>query len=110
MIRIGNLRKITLAPNEVLIKIDRTSVLGNPFYMADESKRDMVCEKYKAYFVKKLADKDQVFIRALRDIYDTMKDHDVVLGCWCAPKRCHGETIINFINQQIVKAKMKGGE
>ena len=32
------------------VKVDRSSVLGNPFYMGNESQRDKVCDKYEAYF------------------------------------------------------------
>lgn len=31
-------------------KVDRTSVLGNPYYMFDECMRDDVCNKCEMYF------------------------------------------------------------
>ena len=35
-------------------RVDRTSPVGNPFYMRDESMRDEVCDRYKNYFYGQL--------------------------------------------------------
>jgi hypothetical protein len=52
MIEICNLRKQKpIEPYDV--KVDRTSILGNPFYMKDESQRSVVCDKYEEYFNQK---------------------------------------------------------
>lgn len=95
MLRIVNLRNYTLKENEILIKVDRSSILGNPYFMKDESERDTVCDKYQIYFDNKL--NDEKFINELRRIYSIAKDKDVALGCWCYPKRCHAETIKSFL-------------
>lgn len=42
-IRIVNLKNYSLNTGEVLIKVDRSSPVGNPFYMHDKSERDEVC-------------------------------------------------------------------
>ena len=53
MICIKNLRNEK--PNNAYdFKVDRSSVLGNPYYMFDECMRDDVCIKYEMYFYKKL--------------------------------------------------------
>ena len=82
-----------------VIRIDRQSPVGNPFYMRDESERDMVCNQYQAYFDNIIAHKDKYldFMQYLRYIYCTAVQTKVALACWCAPKRCHGETIKKFI-------------
>ena len=49
-LRIVNLRTYTPVPGEVLIKVDRSSPVGNKFHMKNESMRDEVCDKYKTYF------------------------------------------------------------
>lgn len=54
MVRIVNLRNYRASADEVLYKVDRTSAIGNPFWMKDESKRDEVCDKYKVYFDEKI--------------------------------------------------------
>ena len=96
MIRIVNLRTYRAVEGEVLIKVDRSSVLGNPFFMHNESERDSVCEQYEDYFNKQVS-KNADFTNALRNIYKVMQVYDVALGCWCYPKRCHAETIKKFL-------------
>ncbi len=99
MIRIVNLRNYKLHENEVLIKVDRTSPVGNPFIMHNESERDKVCDKYEEYF-QNSKERDR-FMNYLRIIYTKAKTQDVALGCWCYPKRCHAETIKNFIEENL---------
>ena len=104
MIRIVNLRNYKLNVDEVLIRVDRKTVVGNPFYMASETQRDLVCNQYQEYFDKKIKS-DENFLSALRDIYKIAKVHDIALGCWCYPKRCHAETIKTYIESflQFIK-------
>ena len=82
-----------------VIRIDRQSPVCNPFYMHNESERNKVCDQYQEYFNNNIANKDKCpeFIHYLRGIYLTAKSTKVALACWCAPKRCHGETIKAFI-------------
>ena len=105
MIRIANLRNVKLNPNEILIKVDRSSILGNPFYMHNESERNSVCDQYESYFNNIIAHKNDpnntAFMNELRRIYKIAKNNDIVLGCWCYPKRCHSETIKRFLEQYI---------
>ena len=97
MIRIVNIKNYRTQENEVLVKVDRTSVLGNPFFMKDESKRDEVCDKYKNHFNSKVYS-DMRFIAELNRIRDLIRSgKSVALACWCFPKRCHAETIKNFL-------------
>lgn len=108
MIRIVNLRNYKLNANEVLIKVDRSSVLGNPFYMASETQRDFVCDKYAEYFSKRkdfekqnmnIDGIDTTFIHKLIDIATEHLEHDIALGCWCYPKRCHAEVIKEYVER-----------
>jgi hypothetical protein len=100
MIRIVNLRNYRPVEGEVLIKVDRTSPVGNPFYMSDESRRDEVCDKYEAYF-NNPARHTSLFRYYLNDIIGTARNHNVALGCWCAPKRCHAETIKAYVEKVL---------
>ena len=51
MIEIINMRKQNkLKVGVPVIRVDRASVLGNPFYMHTEAERDEVCNKYEVYF------------------------------------------------------------
>lgn len=78
-------------------RVDRRSVVGNPFFMGSESQRDEVCNKYETYFNDVLL-KDEKALNYLRNMYRALKKHGhIELYCWCAPKRCHAETIRNFL-------------
>jgi hypothetical protein len=95
MINICNLRNEKIV-NDYDIRIDRVSVLGNPYYMRSESERDIVCDRYNKWFdLNKDKDKVKEELDRLIDIYN--KYGRIRLFCWCAPKRCHGETIVKYI-------------
>ena len=90
MIQIKNL-KAGKPENPWDVKVDRSSVLGNPFYMKSESHRDEVCENYAEWFK---ANKSPTFYLELKRLCELYKEHGKLnLYCWCAPKRCHAETI-----------------
>ena len=77
--------------------IGRGSPLGNPFRMNNENERDLVCDKYEAWFEQKVAERDPRVMNELRRLYAIAKQGDLILGCYCSPKRCHGETIKAFL-------------
>lgn len=82
-------------------RVDRKSPLGNPFKMYKEDQRDLVCDQYEAYFKDKIDDFDPTYIYWLRDIkYKALLANKPIfkLGCHCAPKRCHADTIAKFLN------------
>ena len=75
--------------------IGRPSPLGNPFFMKDESYRDSVCNQYKLWLEK---NKNIPAIRKeLLRLLNIAKKGPLVLICWCAPKRCHGESIRDML-------------
>lgn len=85
------------------VKIDRSNPLGNPFYMANESQRDKVCNQYQEWFNNTVLISKQVssYTELLR-LLDLYKKHGKLkLFCWCAPKRCHGETIKQWLESQL---------
>jgi len=50
----------------------------------------------------------KAFVRALNDIFEAaLKDyqqrgiHTVFLQCWCAPQKCHVDTICSYFNTKI---------
>jgi hypothetical protein len=94
------------------IRIDRATKYGNPFFMSVESRRDEVCDNYQRFFelqeavaVNKITVRQAeealihmglhvataiILIRDFRFDISELKDAKR-LGCWCAPKRCHGD-------------------
>ena len=102
-IRIVNLKSFRLKENEVLVRVDRQSVLGNVFKMREDSaeERDRVCDAYADYFNRKVKEQGRFRNEVIR-IYRMARDgKDIALGCWCYPKRCHAEVIKTFIESYL---------
>ncbi len=102
MIKIMNLH--TSKPTRPYdVCVDRTSVLGNKFHMKkNEHGRNAVCDDYIDYFDKESMNIINVeFQRALRKLMSLYKKHGQLrLFCWCAPKRCHAETIREYLLEE----------
>lgn len=90
MVEVINLRicKDWGKPGDVLI--DRRTKWGNPFTMQNESQRNEVCDKYETW----LNDKLKLKLFSLNDLKSAKR-----LGCWCSPKRCHGDYIKKILDQ-----------
>lgn len=71
------------------VKIDRGTRWGNPFVMGIDGDRDDVCNLYEQYAKWRL--------ELQPNWLDDLKGKD--LACHCAPKRCHGDTLIRLANQ-----------
>ena len=102
-IRVVNLRNYELKKDEVLIKVDRSSVLGNVYVMKSEKDRDKVCDLYEKMFDRKVGIKGSTFRNEVIRIYRMVREgKDVALGCWCYPKRCHADYIKAFIEKYLI--------
>lgn len=102
-IQILNKKTYTWRTGIAYFQVDRSSPLGNPFFMANESQRDEVCDKYEEWFYKMLEENvNEYFLAHLQEIYEAAyAGKEVALLCWCAPKRCHAETIKHFIETKV---------
>lgn len=96
MVYIGNFRE-KYNDNILQVRVDRKSPLGNPFVMSDESQRDSVCDLYEKYFLRKIEHKVEPFCDELERLISLANETDIRLMCWCSPKRCHAETIRDWI-------------
>ena len=67
------------------------SPLANPFVLEREADRDRVIDRYWRWLEERVREDDREVVEALLDLPD-----DALLGCWCAPKRCHTEAVIEF--------------
>lgn len=74
------------------VYIGRGSIFGNPFEIGRDGNRDEVIEKYKVWFYQVL--KDRIFRQALSPLRGKR------LGCFCAPQRCHGEVILEYLERE----------
>ena len=69
--------------------IGRPSIFGNPFVTGRDGTRDEVIRKFDMW-----ARTDPKVMRAIEAL-----PYDAVLGCFCAPKTCHGDMIVNLWHQ-----------
>lgn len=93
------------SPYDILI--DRTTIFGNPF---PEWKwgREGCIQKHRTYFYARL-ERDPEFKAKVLEL------EGKVLGCWCKPLLCHGDTIAEFLSaygwlQDIWEESMRGIE
>jgi hypothetical protein len=71
------------------VYIGRGSAFGNRYIIGKDGTRKEVIAKYRKWFVKMLR-KDR-FHRAV------MKLKGKRLGCFCKPKACHGDVIVEYL-------------
>ena len=73
----------------LFVRVDRQTDWGNQFKMGKryDGTRDEVCEKYAAWLLQQ---------RHLLDELSSLRGR--ALGCWCAPKRCHADTLAGLLN------------
>lgn len=81
-IKVLNKNKDTIPENSTYI--GRPSKWGNPFVMRSENDRDSVCDQYQKW----LYSQPELMIAAVKELRDKN------LVCYCAPRRCHGDTLM----------------
>ena len=66
----------------------RGSKWGNPFIMLDEgdAERERVIDAYRDWIVTQ-----PELMSSLEELRGKR------LGCWCAPRRCHGEVLVELL-------------
>jgi len=73
------------------VYIGRPSKWGNPYIIGKDGTREEVLEKYNNY------------IRGQPKLLrDTRLLRGLVLGCWCAPDRCHGDILLELANDSAI--------
>lgn len=82
------------------IYIGRGSPYGNPFAMSSTRTRDQVCDDYETYF-KDQVQNNRSFKQALDSLVNKAQTSNIELSCFCAPLRCHGDTIKRYIDKQL---------
>lgn len=66
----------------------RPSKWGNPFVMGGPNSRDTVCDKFERWFLSQ----PQLIADAKKEL------RGKTLVCFCAPKRCHCDTLLRVAN------------
>jgi len=70
------------------VRCDRFSDFGNPFEMDKDGDRDTVCDNYEQHYLP--------FKPSIHKQLMNLKGK--ALGCWCAPLRCHCDTLKAIID------------
>lgn len=75
------------------IEIGKRGWLGNPYHMKqnNELSRKIVLDKFKDYFYTRIK-LDEEFRKAVHELKGK------TLGCYCKPKSCHGDIIVDYLN------------
>jgi len=71
------------------VYIGRPSKWGNPFTVGIDGNRKEVIEKYREWIMQQPD--------LLKDIHELKGK---ILGCWCTPRRCHGEVLAELANKE----------
>ena len=82
--------------------IGRPSPLGNPFSMVTKSiaERNRVCDEYESYFESAKA----YHVELMANLLNLAIEHGILqLICYCAPDRCHGDTVIEHLKAELLK-------
>lgn len=78
--------------------VGRPSALGNPYPIGPNANRNKVCDDYEDWFHTQVETNDRLVQHELMRLHRIGKINGVVrLGCFCAPARCHGDTIAAFL-------------
>lgn len=70
------------------IYIGRPSKWGNPYTIGKDGTREEVIDKYRRYILSNN--------KLLADLHELK---DKTLGCWCKPKACHGDVLVELIEE-----------
>lgn len=71
------------------IYIGRPSKWGNPFIEGKDGTRKEVIQKYRKYILSN------------QELFNSLDELDgKILGCWCKPKSCHGDVLIELIEKK----------
>lgn len=102
-IRIMNMRHHNEFLKVPTYRIDRATVLGNPYYVGRDGTREQVIEKYRLWLPKQYG--RDLPLNHIKEYLDAMlataKRGPIQLACWCSPLPCHGDVIKDFLNDLV---------
>ena len=70
------------------VYIGRGSAFGNPFVIGKDGDRDTVCDKYEEMLMGNAS--------LVAKVKSELRGKNLV--CFCAPKRCHGDLLLELAN------------
>lgn len=73
------------------VYVGRPSKWGNPFEIGKDGGREDVIRKYRFWLGKQ------------PKLIDNIKElKNKILACWCAPKSCHADVLVELVNADYV--------
>lgn len=80
-----------------IVYIGRPSKWGNPFKVGRDGNNEECKEKYREH------------IKNRKDLLDSLSElKGCAIGCWCKPKPCHGDVLVELIEDDPWKLFMEG--
>ena len=73
------------------VYVGRPTKWGNPYVIGKDGTREEVIQKYREWFFCSGAAELQ------REARKELTGKDLV--CWCAPKPCHADILLEFVNE-----------
>ena len=65
--------------------------------------RDESVERYRVWLWEEVKKKGEVYEYLVELVEKLKNGEDVILGCWCKPKRCHGDVVKNCLEWMLKK-------
>jgi hypothetical protein len=79
--------------------IGRPEVLGNPYVIGEDGTRDDVIDKYRIWLREEYVSNNKVYYAVERLVTLYLNGTSTTLVCWCAPAKCHGDVIKEFVEE-----------
>lgn len=98
---------VALHSGESLVPVDRTSAeLGNPWPLGnpnDDIERDLVCDKFEQMADYDMTHGGPVHGAVMALAHRVADGENLILQCWCVPKRCHGMYVAHLVRVEAGK-------
>ena len=82
-------RVVHCKKEEYDVYIGRPGKWGNPFMLHSRTTRKKVIEDFREWVVQQP--------KLMADLHEL---EGKTLGCWCAPKACHGDVLIELLHKK----------
>lgn len=87
-LKVLNGRSVGTFGTKTSIYVGRPTKWGNPFVLGKDGNRQEVIEMYREYLIRNI---------------DLMSDLDELRGknliCWCSPRPCHADILLELANR-----------
>lgn len=81
------------------------SPLANQFRIGADGDRAAVIAKYELWLAGRIRDGEPAILAEIERLAKIARHGRLVLRCWCAPERCHGDVIKAHIEASLEPAK-----